>query len=331
MPFQALASLFSGGLSMLGQKSANKTNLQIARETNAANAAAVESTNKANRELAEYSYQKNLEQWNRENFYNLPSEQRARLEAAGLNPALMYGNVQNTSVSSPDYVQPTVQSPHYEGSRVSSELEGMSQVVNQLPVYLSNLETATAQREVLASQKEYNDARTLELLQEVRKKTTDAEVAEATKDYQIDLVRLGAENRQQDLDNKVVRRSFMLGQINVLELTAGLKRKEAELMSQRVDAIAQQIAQSKEYTRGLKLSNDFSAASFTERLSMVTQSLDKLTLELAILKRNGTKISDAMLDNLLDKHNLNVTAIGSTASRELRAWIYGWIPGTNPR
>ena len=49
-------------------------------------------TNDANMKLAQYQYEQNLAQWNRENEYNSPKEQMARLAAAGLNPNLVYGN-----------------------------------------------------------------------------------------------------------------------------------------------------------------------------------------------------------------------------------------------
>lgn len=48
-------------------------------------------TNKANRELAEYSYSKNLESWHMQNAYNTPEKQMERFKAAGLNPNLIYG------------------------------------------------------------------------------------------------------------------------------------------------------------------------------------------------------------------------------------------------
>ena len=63
----AIASGASGlvqGLSSIGgQRSANQTNIQLAREQ---------------REW-------DLEMWNRQNEYNLPKNQMARLSAAGLN------------------------------------------------------------------------------------------------------------------------------------------------------------------------------------------------------------------------------------------------------
>lgn len=65
----------------------------------------------ANRELAEYSYAKDLEMWNRTNQYNSPQSQMARLKAAGLNPNLVYGTgaVANSSGTPPRYNPPQVQ------------------------------------------------------------------------------------------------------------------------------------------------------------------------------------------------------------------------------
>lgn len=58
------------------------------------------------KKLIELQYQKNLEQWNRENEYNAPVAQMQRLRDAGLNPNLVYGNGNNTAgsaASSPSY------------------------------------------------------------------------------------------------------------------------------------------------------------------------------------------------------------------------------------
>lgn len=56
-------------------------------------------TNKANRELAEYQYQKNLENWHLQNEYNTPAKQMERFKEAGLNPHLVYsqGNPGNAA------------------------------------------------------------------------------------------------------------------------------------------------------------------------------------------------------------------------------------------
>lgn len=66
-----------------------------------------------NRYLAEYQYSKDLEQWNRANEYNDPSQQMARLKKAGLNPNMIYGTgsqaaTGNTATQTPKYQRPEV-------------------------------------------------------------------------------------------------------------------------------------------------------------------------------------------------------------------------------
>lgn len=51
----------------------------------------MELNNKYAEQAATTAYERQVEQWDRENEYNTPAAQRARLEEAGLNPALMYG------------------------------------------------------------------------------------------------------------------------------------------------------------------------------------------------------------------------------------------------
>lgn len=70
-------------------------------------AEAQRSANEANLQLAKYSYDKNLEQWNRENAYNSPSAQMERYKRAGLNPNLIYSQ-QNTAGSSPQMSAPQI-------------------------------------------------------------------------------------------------------------------------------------------------------------------------------------------------------------------------------
>ena len=66
----------------------------------------------ANWDLANLKYQKDLEQWYRENAYNAPDEQMRRLRNAGLNPNLVYGTgtvTGNTSTSGPRFDRPDVE------------------------------------------------------------------------------------------------------------------------------------------------------------------------------------------------------------------------------
>lgn len=94
-----LGGLFQGGFNYRAQKEANATNLQIARETNA-----------ANRKLSEYEWNKNLEMWNLQNQYNSPAAQMQRYKDAGLNPNLVYGQGSSGNATTlPKYSAPTMQ------------------------------------------------------------------------------------------------------------------------------------------------------------------------------------------------------------------------------
>ena len=75
------ASLLGNVLGFGSAKSANQTNLQIARENN-----------QAQRELFHEQMAYNIDMWNKQNQYNLPVNQVQRLLAAGINPAAVYGN-----------------------------------------------------------------------------------------------------------------------------------------------------------------------------------------------------------------------------------------------
>ena len=59
------------------------------------------------REMAAYSYQKDLDMWKLSNEYNSPAAQMQRFKSAGLNPNLMYGqgNAGNVATSMPKYQQ----------------------------------------------------------------------------------------------------------------------------------------------------------------------------------------------------------------------------------
>ncbi|UPW41896.1 DNA pilot protein [Dipodfec virus RodF1_81] len=66
------------------------------------------STNNAQMRLAQFAYDKNLEMWHKQNQYNSPKNQKARMIEAGFNPNLVYGNgsVVNTASNAPQYDAP---------------------------------------------------------------------------------------------------------------------------------------------------------------------------------------------------------------------------------
>lgn len=88
----AIAAGISGIASYNASKETNSTNVRLTNENNS-----------LQMQLAGQANQWSIDQWNRENQFNNPIAQKMRLESAGINPALIYGNggLVNEAASSP--------------------------------------------------------------------------------------------------------------------------------------------------------------------------------------------------------------------------------------
>lgn len=100
------AGIISGLFGALGQNIAINKQIKAQQEEN-------EKNRTYNFNLAQLQNKWNLEQWNRENEYNSPAQQMARLKAAGLNPDMMYQNGTSglTAASSPSMTAGAPSSP----------------------------------------------------------------------------------------------------------------------------------------------------------------------------------------------------------------------------
>lgn len=104
------ASLAGGIAGLFGQKKQQEENREY------------------NKELARMQNQWNLEQWQRENVYNTPAAQRARLRAAGMNPDLASGGAGGVAASSPTFTSGAPSSPVDYSSFIPSPSEMSSAV-----------------------------------------------------------------------------------------------------------------------------------------------------------------------------------------------------------
>lgn len=125
------------------------------------NIGATKSAGKDQLKLAQYQYDKAVEMWNRQNEYNSPKSQMARLAEAGLNPNLVYGSgnvVGNTSAQAPTYSPPDMSHfiPDYRGAFQATfdSMQRMATVKN-LDSQNDNL---VKQNQVLESQIALNEA-----------------------------------------------------------------------------------------------------------------------------------------------------------------------------
>ena len=127
--------------------------------SSAMNNKAVQDTNRANMEIAKYqaqwqqqenekAYQRSLNMWNLQNEYNSPTQQMARIRAAGLNPNLVYGNgvTGNSSGSTPQYEPAKFNAPTMQAYRGWNL--GISDAISQFLAY----RTAKAQVDNMEAQ-----------------------------------------------------------------------------------------------------------------------------------------------------------------------------------
>lgn len=74
-------------------------------------------TNKANRKMVDSTNAANAALWREQSAYNTPANQMKRLEAAGLNPNLAYGQIAESRASNP----PTMAAPQFERPQFSMD------------------------------------------------------------------------------------------------------------------------------------------------------------------------------------------------------------------
>lgn len=103
-----------------------------------------------NKKMYDYTFSKNLEMWHTQNQYNSPAAQMERLNAAGLNPNLVYGKgaVGNTSGPIPQHG-----TPHKEAMRPDIRIP-------EVLSYYNDYRLKQAQIDNLNAQKNLTDQRT---------------------------------------------------------------------------------------------------------------------------------------------------------------------------
>lgn len=128
--------LIGGIFGNKAQRSANRTNLQIARETNAQNYQIF----KEQQEYNEHMYNQWLD-------YNSPINQRARYEQAGINPYMAMSNIGS---GSPQSALQSPQAPQMQGAQVQpvdALSNNMSSAIQQAAQVYATVSTAQAQNE----------------------------------------------------------------------------------------------------------------------------------------------------------------------------------------
>lgn len=152
--------------------------------------------NRKNMKLARYSYKKDLAQWHRQNAYNSPTQQMARLKAAGLNPNLVYGTgaVGNTTSGGPSFNTPEFNLDTKVDPQTTLALYNS---IQETKARTNNINQDTQNKETEGAIKKIEE----ELIRtNAEKAGIELGVSKETSKYQVEGARLDVEKRLKDLD-----------------------------------------------------------------------------------------------------------------------------------
>lgn len=225
------SNLLGGILGKRSNDAANKTNLQIARETNALNY-------KMFQEQNQYNY----DMWNMNNEYNSPSSQVQRALEAGLNPYFNTGDLVSASNSSapssaplPNLVTPQVRpydiAPVF--SNIGNTIGGLLE--QQAKIHNLNQQTQASKDITYAQIKEYL-ARTEDLKHSAQFRALTNRLLSDTYDYE----------KQSKMYNSYIMREQWLqnmAQTKIANVQAEMAKMHLDVYPQELQlAITQQIA-----------------------------------------------------------------------------------------
>lgn len=233
-------SLIGGLFSSHGSRDAARYQLQAARETN-----------QTNRDIAEQNNKFNERMWNMQNEYNSPVMQRARLEAAGLNPYLMMnGGSAGIAESAPTadtsgtQVAPDVGSTiagGYQamGNSISAAASQIAQMTFQNDLQQATVDKTNAEAKNADLQNQYdslrNDFATAQFLVDLRLKQKQGDIS----DYEANYLR---DSMQDRLDAVKFQNSVSGSQASYFSQMAGLTDVQRQIEQTNLDWLPREKA-----------------------------------------------------------------------------------------
>lgn len=228
-------------------------------------------------EMMSQANQWNLDQWKRENEYNLPENQKARLLAAGINPALaMQGSSSvGQAASSPSSASAPSASAPSGASAPSLNLQrpdygtGFAQLSSAVNSYFENKQRSTITEGYgldNALKSAYGDRAAQLSLGKTEAEIDDIRAATAKSYADSALINLQA--KEKEVLNKYLDAGQQLSLFLKIGELATMKSQRELLSAQTRKAIAEEIEVSAR-SRGLKISN-YIAEQTAERLIIAT-------------------------------------------------------------
>lgn len=286
-------SLIGGLFSSHGSRDAARYQLQAARETN-----------QTNRDIAEQNNKFNEHMWNLQNEYNSPVMQRARLEAAGLNPYLMMdGGSAGVAESAPTadtsgtQVVPDVGSTiagGYQamGNSISAAASQIAQMSYQNDLQQANVAKTTAEAKNADLQNQYDGLRnqfaTLQFLTDLRLKQKQGDVSE----YEANFLR---DSMQDRLDSVKFQNSVYGSQASYYSQMSGLLDVQRQIAQTNLDWLPRE----KQAGLAATLQNVRTMAS-QMHLNYASARAAYATAILNFAQANGVRINNKLQDSIFD-------------------------------
>lgn len=286
-------SLIGGLWSSHGSRDAARYQLQAQRETN-----------RNNLQIARENNEFNERMWNLQNEYNTPEMQRARLEAAGLNPYLMMdGGSAGVAESAPTadtsgtQVAPDIGSTiasGYQamGNGISAAASQIAQMSYQNDLQQANVAKTNAEAKNADLQNQYDGLRnqfaTLQFLTDLRLKQKQGDVSE----YEANFLR---DSMQDRLDSVKFQNSVYGSQASYYSQMSGLLDVQRQIEQINLDWLPRE----KQAGLAATLQNVRTMAS-QMRLNYASARAAYAMAALNYAQENGVRINNKLQDSIFD-------------------------------
>ncbi len=245
---------------------------------------------KEQKKLINLQYEKNLEQWNRENEYNSPVKQMERLKEAGLNANLVYGNGGVT--------QQAAHSPTYGMADAPNYGPAIQQMVSQ------TLQTMTALQQIEQSKSQSNLNDQLAVKAAADKTVSDFKAENLKRNNawidKLHLSQLKLNDSQIELNgSKVTLNSSFQSQCDA---TVGMLKSQTKLNDKQLEVLSQNMRESQ--------------ARIQQIMQNIKESYSRIALNNSNVYLNDARTHGQQIDNYINNESKLYQAQG-IASRNL--------------
>lgn len=266
------------------------------------------------KKLLELQYQKNLEQWNRENEYNSPAKQMERLKAAGLNANLVYGNggVTQQAANSPSYNVP--EAPDY-GTPFAKMMQTAFLSIGN---FVQQMAMNNSQLSLNQSQEGVNDANAAKLEQEAllsqyrsqaqKRQNKWIDIMNLT-DLSESLSKIKVNNTKVELNKQLVTESIV---------TCDFIKHKTNLTDAQIASFNQQLRESA--ARVLKVFQDIQESKSRVSLNSTFGALNMSNVHL-----NNARTAAQLIDNDISRQTKFWTIQGQNSRNLIDMNSWRWI------